>query len=99
MARLLKRVPFDFNAPLKQVWDDGRGLLDKEPPVGECYQLWEDTTEGSPVTPVFKTVQELAEYCEKNVPIYGYTKQSKDRWLDMINKQNFDFTEDNITYI
>lgn len=35
---------------------------DIEPPKGEGYQLWETVTEGSPITPVFATPEELARW-------------------------------------
>lgn len=34
----------------------------EEPPVGEGYQLWETVSEGSPITPVFATPEELARW-------------------------------------
>lgn len=33
-----------------------------EPPEGEGWQLWETVSEGSPITPVFATPEELATY-------------------------------------
>lgn len=33
-----------------------------EPPTGEGYQLWETVSEGSPITPVFATAEELARW-------------------------------------
>ena len=33
-----------------------------EPPEGDGYQLWENVSEGSPITPVFATPEELANY-------------------------------------
>lgn len=33
-----------------------------EPPEGEGWQLWETVTEGSPITPVFATAEELVTY-------------------------------------
>lgn len=33
-----------------------------EPPEGPGYQLWETVSEGSPITPVFATPEELARY-------------------------------------
>lgn len=65
-----------------------------EPPKGEGYQLWETTTEGSPQSPVFKTLDELATWCEDNATIFGHTKVSKEHWLkefkerpDLISKR------------
>jgi hypothetical protein len=33
-----------------------------EPPEGEGYQIWETVSEGSPISPVFATPEELARY-------------------------------------
>lgn len=33
-----------------------------EPPVGEGYQYWETVSEGSPVSPVFETISDLARW-------------------------------------
>ncbi len=33
-----------------------------EPPIGEGWQLWETVSEGSPITPVFATPEELVNY-------------------------------------
>lgn len=57
-----------------------------EPPTGEGYQMWEDTSEGSPITPVFRTAEELAEYCEREgVSWFGSSTASKEDWLRVIN--------------
>lgn len=37
-----------------------------EPPAGEGYQCWETVTEGSPISPVFATPEELAVYMVNN---------------------------------
>lgn len=34
----------------------------EEPPTGEGWQLWETVSEGSPITPVFKTPEELIDF-------------------------------------
>lgn len=34
----------------------------EEPPLGDGYQMWETVTEGSPITPVFATAEELATF-------------------------------------
>lgn len=35
-----------------------------EPPEGEGYQIWETVSEGSPISPVFATPEELARHME-----------------------------------
>lgn len=43
----------------------------EEPPTGEGYQLWETVSEGSPVSPVFATAQELAEWMAGPASVRG----------------------------
>lgn len=38
----------------------------KEPPKGKGYQMWETVSEGSPISPVFATPDELATWLAKN---------------------------------
>lgn len=135
MARVLKRVPMDFDYPLGKVWFgyqfnriwecpakeedstdvhcvqckamakacgiplcehgcpdyDGyfAGLQQQlseltEPPKGEGYQLWEDTSEGSPISPVFKTLSELCEWCADNITAYADRDVSKEQWKKIL---------------
>lgn len=53
-----------------------------DPPIGDGYQLWETTTEGSPISPVFSSPEELAEWCEDGATALGYEKISKEQWLN-----------------
>lgn len=60
------------------------------PPEGEAYQLWMDNE--VPITPPSKTLEELAEYCEKEkVSIFAHDTLTKEQWLEK-------FKEDIITY-
>jgi hypothetical protein len=54
-----------------------------EPPSGIGYQLWETCSDGSPVSPVFATAEELADWCEENATIFGSHKTPRQNWLDM----------------
>lgn len=36
-----------------------------DPPVGAGWQMWETTTEGSPISPVFTTIEELTLWLDK----------------------------------
>jgi len=93
MGRTVKRVPLDFSWPMKKVWDgyvcpEGRdpdewwenGRYD--PPKGSGWQLWETTTEGSPITPVFKTCELLAHYAEQHCTSFGDMRQTYREWRD-----------------
>lgn len=55
-----------------------------DPPKGKGFQLWETTSEGSPVSPIFKTLDELCTWCETNATTFGSTKASKEDWLQML---------------
>jgi len=57
-----------------------------EPPEGEGYQLWETTSEGSPVSPVFDTLDALCEWCAKNATTFGSFKASKEEWEKMLGE-------------
>ena len=54
-----------------------------EPPTGEGYQLWETVTEGSPISPVFETPEELAQYMCEN-PWGADEGTSYEKWLAFI---------------
>jgi len=47
-------------------WGDKYVGFTIEPPEGVGWQMWEDTSEGSPISPVFKTAEELAQWLEDN---------------------------------
>lgn len=47
-----------------------------EPPTGDGWQLWETVTEGSPVSPVFATANELAHWM--TLPERGYRRLATD---------------------
>lgn len=70
-------------AKLKQLKIKSYGCPDfnNDPPKGVGYQLWETTSEGSPISPVFKTIEELAKYCETECTIFGSDKLSYESWL------------------
>lgn len=58
-----------------------------EPPAGEGYQLWETTTEGSPASPVFETLDALCEWCEENATIFANIKAAKEEWKQMLDNE------------
>lgn len=76
MGREIKRVPLDFDFPIGESFHDH--MYEKNvaaghdpdsdawpgcggPPRGEGWQLWQTVSDG-PITPVFKTPEELIEY-------------------------------------
>lgn len=99
MGRTLKRVPLDFNHPIGEVW---RGYLinpQENPPEGDGYQLWETTSEGSPITPVFKTLDELCEYAEEHCTTFGSFKATKEEWKEMLTRDFVHHKDGNFIFI
>lgn len=63
------------------------GWTPYDPPSGEGYQLWENTSEGSPITPVFDSLDKLCQYCQDyNVSVLGNETASKEQWFKWLNK-------------
>lgn len=117
MGREVKRVPLNFDWPIRKIWygylmktcledcesckhyaklkwlsftNYGCPRFEVDPPVGAGYQLWENTSEGSPLTPVFETIEELAKYCAdtaNNVTIFGNDTLCYESWLKWIERQ------------
>ena len=54
-----------------------------EPPEGKGFQCWETTSEGSPISPVFKTFDELCGWLADN-PSGITEKFSKKDWFDAL---------------
>lgn len=64
-----------------------RALWYQEPPEGEGYQLWETTTEGSPLSPVFPSLDVLCAWAADNATLFGDFKVSKDVWNKILSKK------------
>lgn len=56
-----------------------------EPPAGDGYQLWEDVSEGSPVSPVFASLDELCAWCADNATTFADFKASAEEWKKMLD--------------
>jgi hypothetical protein len=56
-----------------------------DPPVGDGYQLWETTSEGSPTSPVFATLNELCAWCADNATTFGSFKAGAEEWRKMLS--------------
>lgn len=63
--------------------DHGCPITPMAPPEGEAYQVWETTSEGSPMTPPFSTPEELAQYCVDNkISTFASMTADYDTWLE-----------------
>ena len=87
------------------VWpdDEAKRLHDEwkayEPPVGEGYQLWETTSEGSPQSPVFLTLDELCRWCEKNATTFADFKATAAKWKEMLQEGFVSHQENGMVYL
>lgn len=70
-----------------------------EPPIGDGYQLWEDTSEGSPQSPVFATLDELCKWCEDNASTFGDYTATKEEWKQMLTDGFVHHTEGNVIFM
>jgi hypothetical protein len=89
MGREVKRVPLDFDWPLKTVWKGYGNYPEKDvhPPTGPGWQMWENTSEGSPISPVFKTPEKLATGLSKSkASAMGGQTATRAEWLNMIHE-------------
>lgn len=53
--------------------------------MGDGWQLWETTSEGSPQSPVFATADELAEWAAHNATVFASVTATKAEWLKSFN--------------
>jgi hypothetical protein len=55
-----------------------------DPPTGDGYQLWDTTSEGKPLSPVFATLDELAAWCAGNATTFADNRATAAQWRDML---------------
>lgn len=61
-----------------------------EPPNGEGWQMWETTSEGSPISPVFQTPELLASWLADNgASSFGRDTATYDQWFKMISSSGW----------
>jgi hypothetical protein len=61
-----------------------------EPPTGDGWQLWETTSEGSPVSPVFETAESLAEWCASGATPFASIRWTAAEWLASFRSESTD---------
>jgi len=97
MGREVRRVALGFRWPLHQVWDGYVNPYDEdepekfnawfpiEPPEGDGWQVWETVSDGSPISPVCGTPEELAQWLVDNrASTFGSETASYETWLKFI---------------
>ncbi len=66
---------------------DGRATPRFEVPEGPAFQMWETTSEGSPISPAFETPEELARWLADNrASAFGRSTATYEQWLAMIHE-------------
>lgn len=68
-----------------------------EPPTGDGYQLWENVTEGSPISPVFTTLNELCTWAEEYATTFANFHATAADWKKMLEEDFVHHQEGNIT--
>jgi hypothetical protein len=58
---------------------------DKDPPTGDGYQLWETTSEGSPISPAFESLDELCDYAAEHCSVFGSDMITSSEWKSMLD--------------
>lgn len=61
----------------------------EDPPTGEGFQLWSNTGEGCPVSPVFASMEELAKWCVDGATIFADDRLTCEQWMEMFRKECF----------
>jgi len=87
----IKGIPIDEDGcPKFNVFYGLPEKLPVDPPTGDGFQMWENTSEGSPQSPVFKTLDELCEWCAENATAFGlYHKASVEEWHEIFETGYF----------
>jgi hypothetical protein len=70
-----------------------------EPPEGEGYQLWETTTEGSPQSPVFASLDELCAWCAEHATTFGSYGATAEQWKQMLEENFVHHQEGNAIFL
>jgi hypothetical protein len=73
--------------PSRQVCNYYNAWRSKEPPTGEGWQMWETTSEGSPMSPVFAAPEELAKWlADTGASSFGGGTATYEQWIAMIGR-------------
>jgi len=83
----------------KEIEKKAERFKGRNPPKGRGYQLWETTSEGSPISPVFKTMDELCGWAADNASTFGRYKTTKEEWRKMLDKDFVHHSEGNAVFI
>lgn len=54
------------------------------PPKGDGYQIWELTSEGSPISPVFETLDACCKWAAENLTVWAKRKATAEEWRKLL---------------
>lgn len=54
------------------------------------YQLYETTSEGTPLSPIFTTLEDLAAWCETGATVFADCRWTKEQWLASFKNDSLD---------
>ena len=87
MSREVRKVPKGWEHPKEN--NRYKGLCEDDPEMkhGDWYQMYETTTEGTPISPVMKTPEELARWLADNkASACGSMTATYEEWLQTIER-------------
>lgn len=71
-----------------------------DPPSGKGYQLWETTSEGSPISPIFETLDALCDWLEQSkASVFGSHTATAIEWKRMLDENFVRHQEGNMVFI
>jgi hypothetical protein len=62
-------------------WSEDDFMPDFPEGTATGWQLYETTSEGTPVSPVFATAEELAAWCETGASVFAGHRWTREQWL------------------
>jgi hypothetical protein len=85
--------------PSPEIHEAYKAWTETEPPTGAGFQLWETTSEGSPQSPVFETIELLCAWCADNATTFGSNKTSAEQWRKMLDADFVVHREGNLMFL
>lgn len=70
-----------------------------DPLKGRGFQLWETTSEGSPVSPVFASLDALCDWCAANASTFAEFRVDAASWKRMLVDDSVCHTEGSMVYL
>lgn len=93
IADLPEQLPPETLQKLHDDWES------YDPPEGEGFQLWETTSEGSPSSPVFDSLDSLCSWAEINATTFGSFKTTAENWKSMLSDDHVFHQEGNMVFM